>query len=126
MEKELVIRKCKSCGARVEVLEDCTCDDCGIKCCGEVMEKLVANSVDASAEKHVPTYEKVDDQIKVVVNHPMEEEHYIEWVELVTADRRCRKFFKPGETAEAMFNYTPGATIYAYCNQHGLWSAVVE
>ena len=61
MKNELIIKKCKSCGAMVKVLKDCTCENCGIKCCGEEMEILVPNSVDAAVEKHVPTYEKVED-----------------------------------------------------------------
>ena len=61
MKNELVIKRCKSCGATVKVIDDCNCNECGIICCGEPMEKLVPNSVDAAVEKHVPTYEKVDD-----------------------------------------------------------------
>ncbi len=123
--KELVVRKCKSCGALVEVLEDCNCK-CGIQCCGEEMEKLVPNSVDAAVEKHVPTYEKTDDGILVKVNHVMEDEHYIEWVCLVTENRKCMVEFKPGEVAEARFCYVPGSVIYSYCNKHGLWKTEVK
>ena len=83
MNNELTIKKCKSCGAVVKVIEDCNCKDCGIMCCGEPMEKLVPNSVDAAIEKHVPTYEKVEDELLVKVNHVMEKEHYIEWISLV-------------------------------------------
>ena len=101
MKNELNIKRCKSCGAMVKVLQDCTCDDCGIKCCGEEMETLVPNSVDASFEKHVPQVERVEDEIFVKVMHPMEKEHYIEWISMV--------------------KYVPNATVYAYCNKHGLW-----
>ena len=123
--KELVIRKCKSCGALVNVLEDCNCK-CGIQCCGEEMEKLVPNSVDAAVEKHVPTYEKSGDKILVKVNHVMKDEHYIEWVCLVTDSKQCMVRFKPGEVAEAKFPYVPGSVLYGYCNKHGLWKKDVE
>lgn len=72
MKNELVIKRCKSCGATVKVIEDCTCEGCGIICCNEPMEVLKPNSVDAVVEKHVPNYEKVEDEIFVTVNHVME------------------------------------------------------
>ena len=78
--KELILKKCMKCNALVKVLEDCSCDDCGIVCCGEPMKEVRANSVDASFEKHVPTYEKDGNNIHIKVNHVMEEEHYIEWI----------------------------------------------
>ena len=65
MKNELIIKKCLKCGALVEVINDCTCDECGITCCGEPMVKLISNSVDASFEKHIPTFEYVDDEILV-------------------------------------------------------------
>ena len=125
MSKELIIRKCKSCGAIVNVLEECNCK-CGIQCCGEEMEKLVPNSVDAAVEKHVPTYEKEQDEICVKVNHVMEDEHYIEWVCFVTENRQCMVKFKPGEKSEARFPYVKGSVVYSYCNKHGLWKKEVE
>ncbi len=118
---ELVIKKCQKCGAIVDVIEDCTCDDCGIKCCGEEMQKLIPNSVDAAIEKHVPTFERVEDEIFVTVNHVMEKDHFIEWVALVSEDTKCFKKFYPEQNAETRFKYIPGSTIYAYCNKHGLW-----
>ena len=81
--QELNIKKCKKCGAIVKVLEDCHCDNCGIQCCGEQMELLKPNSVDAAFEKHVPTYEVKDGKIFVRVNHVMEENHYIQWISIV-------------------------------------------
>lgn len=126
MKNELVIKQCKSCGATVNVLEDCTCNNCGIICCGEPMTKLVPNSVDASFEKHVPTYEKVEDEIFVTVNHVMEKEHFIEWVALVADNRQCIHKMYPEQNAETRFKYIPGSTIYAYCNKHGLWKMDVE
>ena len=122
--KELVIRKCKSCGAVVNVLEDCNCK-CGIVCCGEEMEKLIPNSVDAAIEKHVPTYEKINGEICAKVNHVMEEEHYIEWLCLIAENKQYMVRFNPGESAEAKFPYVSGSTLYAYCNKHGLWKTDV-
>lgn len=124
--KELIIKKCEKCGALVKVFKDCTCDNCGIKCCGEEMKALVPNSVDAAVEKHVPTYEIENDKVIVTVNHVMEEEHYIEWAALVTDNKECTKYFIPGKEAKATFKYVPGSTIYAYCNKHGLWKADVK
>lgn len=126
MKNELVIKKCKSCGAMVKVLKDCTCENCGIKCCGEEMEILVPNSVEASLEKHIPTYEKVEDEIFVKVNHPMEKEHYIEWVALVKDNKEYTVNLYPEQNAECRFKYIPGSTIYAYCNKHGLWKKDVD
>ena len=126
MKNELVIKNCKSCGAIVKVLKDCTCENCGIKCCGEEMEILVPNSVEASLEKHIPTYEKVEDEIFVKVNHPMEKEHYIEWVALVKDNKEYIVNLYPEQNAECRFKYIPGSTIYAYCNKHGLWKKDVD
>ena len=126
MNNELIIKKCKSCGATVKVINDCNCNGCGIVCCGEPMEKLVPNSVDAAVEKHVPTYEKVGDEIIVTVNHVMEEEHFIEWVCMVEENKEITVEFKPGEKAETKFHYAKGAMLYAYCNKHGLWKKEVE
>ena len=121
MKNELNIKRCKSCGAMVKVFHDCTCDDCGIKCCGEEMETLVPNSVDASFEKHVPQIERVEDEIFVKVMHPMEKEHFIEWIAMVKENREEVVYLYPEGPAEARFKYIPNATVYAYCNKHGLW-----
>ena len=126
MKNELIIKKCDSCGAMIKVLEDCNCSDCGIKCCDEPMRVLVPNSVDAAVEKHVPTYEKVEDEIYVKVNHVMEKEHYIEWISLVHENKEETVRLYPEQDAEVRFKYIPGSTIYAYCNKHGLWKKDVE
>ena len=126
MKNELVIKSCKSCGAMVKVLKDCTCENCGIKCCGEEMEILVPNSVEASAEKHIPTFEKVEDEIFVKVNHVMDKEHYIEWIALVKDNKEYTVNLYPEQNAECRFKYIPGSTIYAYCNKHGLWKKDVD
>lgn len=126
MKKELIIKKCEKCGAIVKVIEDCKCGDCGISCCGEQMRVLTPNSVDASFEKHVPTYEKVEDEIFVTVNHVMEKEHFIEWIALVSDNKEYVVTLYPEQNAECRLPYIKGATLYAYCNKHGLWKAEVE
>ena len=126
MSRELKIKKCNSCKAMVKVLEDCNCDNCGIKCCGEEMKELIPNSVDAAFEKHIPTYEVKDGKIFIKVNHVMEEEHFIEWISIVFDNKECITYFKPGEEATTHCKYVPGSIIYAYCNKHGLWKKEVE
>lgn len=126
MERKLLIKRCKNCGAIVKVINDCNCTDCGIKCCNVEMEKLIPNSVDAAFEKHIPIIEIKGDKIKVIVNHVMEDEHYIEWIYMVTDEKECIKYFKPGEVAEAEFRYVADSKVYAYCNKHGLWMKEVD
>lgn len=124
--KELIIKKCMKCGAMVKVLEDCNCENCGIKCCGEEMKQLIPNSIEASVEKHVPTYEVKDGEIFVTVNHVMEDEHFIEWISIVRGNKECTTYLKPGKLAVAHCKYVPETIIYAYCNKHGLWKKEVE
>ena len=123
MKNELIIKRCNSCGATVKMIEG---KDVTITCCGEEMKTVVANSVDAAVEKHVPTYEKVENEIQAKVNHVMEDEHYIEWISLVSENKEYSVKFKAGEVAEAVFPYIPGSMLYVYCNKHGLWSKEVE
>ncbi|MBQ7579374.1 MAG: desulfoferrodoxin [Clostridia bacterium] len=123
--KELVIKKCKKCGATVEILKDCTCNDCGILCCGEKMETMLPNSVDASIEKHLPQVEVFEDYIVVKVPHVMEENHYIEFIAIESDKISAKKYFKPFEEAKAVFPYIKGATVYSKCNIHGIWSTKV-
>ena len=126
MKNELLIKKCEECGALVKVLEDCTCENCGIKCCGENMKVVTANSTDASVEKHVPTYEIIDDEIVVRVNHGMEKDHFIEWISLVKENTEITVKLYPEQDAIARFPYMRCSTLYAYCNKHGLWGCEVE
>ena len=118
----LDIYKCRKCGILVEVLHEGSGE---LVCCGQPMEKLVTNKVDASKEKHVPVIEKLADGFKVKIGsvpHPMEEKHYIEWIELLADGVAYRKFLKPGVAPEAVFNIK-AATVSAreHCNIHGLW-----
>lgn len=97
-------------------------------CCGQPMELLAANSVDASKEKHIPVIDQSTGQVTVKVgsvSHPMEEKHYIEWIELTVDGVATRKFLNPGDAPEAVFCVCGGSTMEAncYCNLHGLWKS---
>ena len=121
-----MLKKCLKCGAIVEVLKDCTCENCGVKCCGEEMKIIKENSVEASVEKHKPEYKVMGNYIIVTVNHVMEEEHFIDFVAIDADSLTAKKFFKIGENPTAIFPYVKGSKIYSYCNKHGLWSTIVE
>ncbi len=123
--KELILKKCVKCGAVVEVLQDCTCDNCGIKCCGQEMVFCNANISDGAVEKHLPVVEKSDDEITVKVNHVMEDEHFIEWIMLSADGVEIKKHLKAGQAAEVKFPYFANSKVYSYCNKHGLWATEV-
>lgn len=123
--KNFILKRCSQCGACVKVLQDCTCDECGVMCCGEVMTEVKANSVDASFEKHIPSYEIVGDKLTVTVNHVMDENHYIEWICFCSGAREEFVYFTPGEEAKTVFDLQQGGILYAYCNQHCLWRTEV-
>lgn len=124
MAENLEIYKCELCGNIVEVLH---AGDGDLICCGQPMKLFKENTVDAAKEKHVPVVEKINGGFKVKVGsvpHPMEEKHYIEWIELIADAKTYRQFLKPGQPAEAVFNIE-AATVIAreYCNLHGLWKS---
>ena len=123
MRKEMNIYKCNNCG---KIIEDIKGEEKEIICCGEKMQKAVANSVDAAFEKHIPQYEIKEDKIIARVNHVMEEEHYIEWIAIVNEKKEIRVNLQPNDSTEVEFPYMENATIYAYCNKHGLWKNEVE
>ncbi len=123
--RELVIKKCFDCGALIRVINDCKCD-CRIKCCESEMKEIKANSTDAAVEKHVPTYELEDNKLIVKVNHVMDEDHFIEWICLLTDNREEYVYFKPGECAKAIFNNVDSGILYSYCNKHGLWKQDIK
>ena len=124
MAEKLQVYKCEACGNIVEVLHGGGGE---LVCCGEPMKLMVENTVDAAKEKHVPVIEKVDGGVKVKVGsvaHPMEESHYIEWVEIIADGEAYRQFLNPGETPEATFCIEADQiTAREYCNLHGLWKA---
>ena len=126
MAKRLEVYKCEACGNIVEVLEG---GEGELVCCGEPMKRLAENTVDAAKEKHVPAIEKVDGGIAVKVGevpHPMEDKHYIQWIELIADGKAYRQFLKPGEAPEAFFAVDASQfTAREYCNLHGLWKAGV-
>lgn len=126
MKKEFKLKRCNKCGATVEVLKDCTCNDCGIKCCGEEMVEIKPNTVDASVEKHKPEYEVVGQYVVVTVNHEMTDEHYIEYIALDGEKVNAKKFFKVGDTPKAVFPYIPNSRVYSSCNKHGIWSTDIK
>ena len=85
---------------------------------------IKVNSVDASLEKHVPFCEIKDDKVYVTIGevvHPMEEDHYIEWIAMVKGNKIIKYLLKPNEEPKAIFDYEENSTIFAYCNKHGLW-----
>ena len=122
MAERLEVYECKICGNIVEVLRGGQGE---LVCCEQPMVKLVVNTVDASKEKHVPVIEKLPDGFKVKVGsvpHPMEEKHYIEWIELLADGKVYRQFLKPGVAPEAIFNIKAAkVTAREHCNIHGLW-----
>ena len=122
MAKRLEIYKCEVCGNIIEVVHASMGQ---LVCCNQPMTPVTENTVDAAKEKHVPVIERTVNGFKVKVGsvpHPMEEKHYIEWVELVADDIAYRQFLNPGETAEAFFNLNANkVTAREYCNLHGLW-----
>jgi superoxide reductase len=124
MAKRLEIYKCDVCGNIVEIIHE---GDGELVCCNQPMKLMEENTVDAALEKHVPVIEKTEDGIKVKVGsvpHPMLEEHYIEWIELIADGHACRKFLNPGDAPEALFKIEAQTiTAREYCNLHGLWKS---
>ena len=122
MAEKLQVYKCMVCGNIVEVLHGGVGE---LVCCGEPMKNLIAKMADVGREKHVPVIEEVDGRIKVKVGsvpHPMEEEHYIEWIELLADGKVYRQFLNPGDAPEAEFSVEAGeVTAREHCNIHGLW-----
>ena len=122
MTQQLQVYKCGICGNIVLVLHEGAGE---LVCCGQPMNLMEEKIEDTGKEKHVPVLEKTDKEIKVKVGsvpHPMEENHYIEWIEVATKDSVTRKFLKPGELPEATFKVEGDIVqIREYCNIHGLW-----
>ena len=117
------IYRCNVCGNIVFVAND---GGGTLSCCNEDMELLKANSTDAAQEKHVPVIEKTDTGYKVTVGsvpHPMEDKHYIQWIEHIADGVSYWKFLKPGDAPEAEFCIqAESVTAREYCNLHGLWT----
>lgn len=124
MAEQKQIYKCNVCGNIVEVLHGGVGE---LVCCNEPMELLKEKTEDVGLEKHVPVIEKTDTGIKVKIGsvpHPMEEKHYIEWVETIADGGVFRKFLKPGDKPEAEFQIkAEKIDAREYCNIHGLWKS---
>ena len=116
------IYKCEVCGNIVEVLHG---GDGDLVCCGENMKLYDEKTADSSTEKHVPVIEKTSNGYKVTVGstlHPMKDEHYIEWIELIADGKSYRQFLKPGDDPVAEFCIdAKSVSAREYCNVHGLW-----
>ena len=116
--------KCEHCGNIVAVVKETKVP---IMCCGQKMSQIIPGSVDASHEKHIPVYEVNDNKVVVTigsVEHPMVEEHYIEWVSIQTKYGNQRKQLFPTQEPKVCFSMCEGdevEAVYAYCNLHGLW-----
>ena len=123
MTERLEVYKCMVCGNIVEVVH---AGQGELVCCGQPMVLQKENTVDAAREKHVPVKTAAADGVRVnvgAVAHPMDEKHYIEWIELIEDGKADRQFLKPGEAPEASFAGAAQGSARAYCNLHGLWKA---
>ena len=124
MTKQKQIYRCNICGNIVEVLHTGVGQ---LVCCGQPMELLKEKTEDVGLEKHVPVIEKTDIGVKIKVGsvpHPMEEKHYIEWIEIIADGKVYRKFLRPGDSSEAEFEIkAEKVEAREYCNIHGLWKS---
>ncbi len=124
MTKNLQVYKCNICGNIVEVLHSGVGE---LVCCGQPMELLKEKTEDIGQEKHIPVIEKIENGIKVKVGsitHPMEEKHYIEWIEIIADGKVCRKSLKSGDAPEAIFEIkAERIEAREYCTIHGLWKS---
>lgn len=123
--KKLEIYKCNVCGIIVEILDDGAGE---LACCSEPMALLAEKTEDVAKEKHVPVIEEIEAGVKVKVGsipHPMEEKHYIQWVEVISGGRVFRQCLQPGQAPEATFKLDASQidTVREHCNIHGLWKA---
>ncbi len=126
MAKYLGVYKCEVCGNIVEVLFEGNGE---LVCCGLPMEIMNENTVDASFEKHIPVGSRQGNILTVKIGsepHPMNEKHYIEWVEVLVGNKAYREFLKPDQEPQVSFCIEDGGeplVIKAYCNLHGLWKS---
>jgi len=124
MTQRYQIYKCKVCGDVVEVQHD---GGGTLGCCDQPMGLLSENTTDAAKEKHVPVIERSSGMVRVAIGsvpHPMEEKHYIEWIQFIADGRAYRQFLKPGMAPEAIFPVdATDVTAREHCNLHGVWKA---
>lgn len=118
--------KCNMCGQVVGMIVE---TGVPIICCGEAMGELIPGTTDAAVEKHIPVYNIKDGVVHVKVGsvaHPMDNNHYIQWISIRTNYGKQYKELKPGQKPEADFCIRDGEkveAVYAYCNLHNLWKA---
>ena len=118
--------RCKKCGKIIAIVKE---SPVPTMCCGEAMEEIIPGTVDAALEKHVPVYEVSNGKVTVKVGsveHPMLDEHFIEWIAIKTKNGNQRITLKPGDAPKAEFAIIDGdevLEVYEYCNLHGLWKA---
>ena len=124
MTEKLQVYKCEVCGNMASMVHS---GAGALVCCGAPMKLMVENTVDAAKEKHVPVIEKTAEGFKVKVGsvaHPMEQNHYIEWIEVIADGKSYRQFLNPGAAPEATFALkAEKVVVREYCNLHGLWQA---
>ena len=124
MAEKKEVYKCELCGNIVEVLHAAGGD---LVCCGQAMKHLVPNTVDAAVEKHVPIIEKDGENYTVTVGstlHPMTDEHYIEFIQLITKARTYTVHLDPGKDPKASFSvHCEVLSARSYCNLHALWKS---
>ena len=124
MTEKLQVYKCEICGNMVSMVHS---GAGALVCCGAPMKLMSENTVDAAKEKHVPVIEKTAAGLKIKVGsvaHPMEQNHYIEWIEVIADGKAYRQFLSPGEAPEATFAIEAEKVVAReYCNLHGLWKA---
>jgi superoxide reductase len=124
MTERLQIYRCEVCGNMVEVVHAGSGE---LVCCGQPMSLLIEGTVDAAREKHLPVVTRINGGFKVRVGevaHPMDEKHYVEWIEVIADGEMYRRYLKPGDIPEAAFAIDADNVIAReYCNVHGLWKA---
>jgi desulfoferrodoxin len=125
MKENVQFFRCAICGNIVGLIKN---GGGHLVCCGKPMEKLVANTADAAAEKHIPVVERKDGKLNVTVGsveHPMTEAHYIEWIAVTDGTSTQRISLSPTDKPQATFCDRASGEIYAYCNLHGLWKTTI-
>ena len=116
--------RCEHCGQIIAIVKQ---TGVPVMCCGQAMKEMVPGETDGAVEKHVPVYEVKNQKVIVTVGsveHPMLDEHYIEWIALETKMGNQRKALKPGDKPSVCFSMCEGdevVAVYEYCNLHGLW-----
>ncbi len=126
MEKNVRFYICPICGNQIGMIKN---NGPKVMCCGREMELQEANKSDGAPEKHIPKYRVDGDEIIVSVGeveHPMDKEHYIMWVALVSDHITTRVALYPEQGTDVIFKFIPNSTIYSYCNKHGLWKVDVK